>query len=240
FIKRENLRRNSLFFLLIVPYLLYVAYAGGDWILRFRFVEPIMPFILLLLAEGLNELYGIFRDSVRASLWSKAAVLMLLGFVAHFYVADTVPLHKFAMLRARGAELSHIFLGKWLKAHMGEGESVALMDIGMVKYFSDREVIDISGLTDAYVARLPGGFLKKEFDLHYLLDRNPEYVVLVSRSDIRKGDFKSSYMIDESIYRSPLFHRNYHFLFTLDHLYLRDEPSPDDGYYMNVFTRNEG
>ncbi len=239
FVKRENLRRNSLLFLLIVPYLMYVAYAGGDWIPRFRFVEPIMPFILLLFADGLNALFGIYRERVRSSLWSKVVVLVFLGFITHFYFVDTVSLHEFAMVRAGGAKLSHVFLGKWLKANTKTDESVALMDIGMVKYYSDREVIDISGLTDVYVARSPGGFLKKEFDFQYVLDRNPKYVVLVSHNDIKKGDFKTSYMIDERIYRNPLFLEHYRFLSNFDHLYLRDNPGPDDGYYMNVFVKRE-
>ena len=109
----------------------------------------------------------------------------------------------------------------------------------MVKYYSDREIIDISGLTDAHVARLPGGFLKKEFDFQYLLDRNPKYVVLVSRTDIRKREFESSYVIDKKIYDNPAFHREYRFLFNLNHLYLKDNPVPNTGYYMNVFVRRD-
>jgi len=239
FVKRERFGRNSLLFLLVVPFLGYVACAGGDWIPRFRFIEPVMPYIFLLLAEAMNDLLIMCHKHVRASLWSKAVMLMLLGFVAHFYFADTVELHTFAMLRARGAKLSHVFLGKWLKANTDTDESIALMDIGMIKYYSDRELVDISGLTDAHVARLPGGFLKKAPDLRYLLDRNPKYVILVSHNDIRRNDFESSYIIDKKINDDPLFHQKYRFLFSLDHLYLRENPSLSDGYYMNVFVKRE-
>jgi hypothetical protein len=238
FMRRERFRKTSLLLMFVVPYLAYVAYAGGDWIPRFRFIEPVTPFVFILFAAGLGELYSAVEQRARESLLAQAVVLLFLGFLFSFFIRDTVSAHKFAMVRAGGARESHVGLGNWLREHTAPGEAVALMDIGMVKYYSGREVIDISGLTDAHVARLPGGFLKKRFDIEYLFERNPKYVVLVSHNDIRKGGgFVSTYPIDKSIYDNPLFHERYRFVYNIDHLFLREQPRANDGYWMNVFER---
>jgi len=239
-VRREHIRKTSLLFLLIVPYVLYVGYTGGDWIPQFRFIEPVMPFVFILFAAGLSELYGAFEHRVENSLSAKVVLLALAGFLFFFPIADAVSVHEFAMTRAGGAQRSHIDLAKWLRENTSPDDSIALMDIGMVKYFSERNVIDISGLTDMHVARLPGGFLKKEFDIEYLFERNPKYVVLVSHNDITKNPrFYSSYEIDKSIYQNPLFREKYQFVFNVDHLYLRTYHGPRDGYWMNVFERKQ-
>jgi hypothetical protein len=236
--RRERFRKTSLLLMLVVPYLLYVAYAGGDWIPRFRFIEPVTPFIFILFAGGLGELYPAVEQRARESLLAQAVILVFLGFLFSFFVRDTVSAHKFAMVRAGGAKESHVGLGNWLREHTAPGDAVALMDIGMVKYYSEREVVDISGLTDAHVARLPGGFLKKRFDIEYLFERNPKCVVLVSHNDIRNGGgFASTYPIDKSIYDNPLFHERYRFVYNVDHLFLREQPRTNNGYWMNVFER---
>jgi hypothetical protein len=54
------------------------------------------------------------------------------------------------------------------------------MDIGIVGYRNPQlRVLDITGLTDPTIAHSPGGFLDKQYDPAYVLDQEPEYIVLV-------------------------------------------------------------
>jgi hypothetical protein len=43
----------------------------------------------------------------------------------------------------------------------------------------DRRIPDITGLTDRHIATSPGRFLLKEYDPAYVLDRRPEWIVVV-------------------------------------------------------------
>ena len=59
------------------------------------------------------------------------------------------------------------------------GDTVALMDIGIVGYLADGlRILDITGLTDRHIAKSPGAFLLKQYDPAYLFGKRPEIVVL--------------------------------------------------------------
>ena len=54
------------------------------------------------------------------------------------------------------------------------------MDIGIVGFRCiDWNVLDLTGLTDRTIASAPGGFLRKRFPLSYVLDRQPDFIVIV-------------------------------------------------------------
>jgi hypothetical protein len=90
-----------------------------------------------------------------------------------------------------------------------------MMDIGKVGYACfDRRILDITGLTDRFIARSRGTFLDKDFDPGYVVRQNPEYVVmrLIERPDIAEGGrtIVAPYTaIEERLYRDPAFVRMY-------------------------------
>jgi hypothetical protein len=54
------------------------------------------------------------------------------------------------------------------------------MDIGQIGYECiEQRVIDVTGLTDRFIAKSPGPFMDKRFDPAYVFNRRPRYVVLV-------------------------------------------------------------
>src|SRR5262249_15125120 len=87
--------------------------------------------------------------------------------------------HHDMAIRARGYREGHAALADWLRERARPGETVALMDIGIVGFRCiDLDVLDLTGLTDRTIAMAPGGFLRKVFPLSYVLDRRPQYVVV--------------------------------------------------------------
>jgi hypothetical protein len=53
------------------------------------------------------------------------------------------------------------------------------MDIGIVGCeLLDTRVLDITGLTDRFIAKSAGPFLKKEYDPLYVLGRRPRFIVI--------------------------------------------------------------
>src|SRR3990172_2916010 len=131
-----------------------------------------------------------------------------------------------------GYERAHRTLAQWLASN-ARGP-IALMDIGLIGYVSNLEIIDTSGLTDLHIAHAPGGLIDKKFDLAYVLDRDPEYVVLTSTTDfVASGAKPMDFPIDQRIYEDERFTGTYRHLFTLDAGW-REERK---GYLLTVFGR---
>jgi hypothetical protein len=59
------------------------------------------------------------------------------------------------------------------------GALIAMDDAGLGPYLSQRRNLDMLGLNDRHIARLPGRFRYK-VDVPYVLGRSPDLIVLVS------------------------------------------------------------
>jgi hypothetical protein len=58
------------------------------------------------------------------------------------------------------------------------------MDIGIVGYLCiDQPILDLSGLTDRFIAKSGGSLLRKRYDPEYVLERKPRFVVLTLTAD---------------------------------------------------------
>jgi arabinofuranosyltransferase len=212
-------------------YAAVVIWEGGDWMPGLRFWVPILPLLYVILGETLIEGYHRFRPPTRG--WQKGLVWMGVGAATFLYLVlasgQTVVTRLYTDLRAEGYEKAHCSLVTWLSDHAEPDDSIALMDIGIVGYYSRLRIIDLTGLTEDHIARTPGAFQEKVYDPAYILDQEPGYVVLVSTD----GDPVPDFAIDRRIYRSPQFQDQYEFLFRLAHL--GDGEGP--GYYLLVFER---
>jgi hypothetical protein len=83
-------------------------------------------------------------------------------------------------VRAAGYLNGHLALAEHIAGHASTGDMIALMDIGIVGYHCiNQHVLDVTGLTDRLIAKSPGPFLDKQFDLAYVFERRPRYIVIV-------------------------------------------------------------
>jgi len=90
------------------------------------------------------------------------------------------------LTRTEGYIAGHAALADWLNEQAEPGATVALMDIGIVGFKCiDLRILDITGLTDRYIAKSPGGLHTKEFDPAYVFDQKPEFFVLAFRGPPR-------------------------------------------------------
>ena len=72
------------------------------------------------------------------------------------------------------------------KARASEGvRQVALVDIGRFGWAFEGSILDLAGLTDAHIARLPGSHAQKEWDEAYFRQRHPDLVFIRSQTPIR-------------------------------------------------------
>ena len=231
---RQRSRRLRYLLWLCGGYAAIVVWEGGDWMPGLRFWVPVLPFLYLILAEVLVTAYH--RLPTPAS--PRQKVLAWVGFssLGALYLAlavgYTAITWTYTSLRALGYEEAHRTLANWLRENAPPDASVALMDIGIIGYYSHLRIIDLTGLTEAHIARAPGAFQEKVYDPAYVLNQRPEYVVLVSTDE----DLEPDFAIDRRIYQSPQFQDNYRFAFKLKHYGNEGGPA----YYLLLFQRKEG
>jgi len=192
----------SLIFSQALVYQLYIIYSGTDWLLGDRFFTHIIPQFELMLFAGISELLKLdpkFKtplllehklDKYRLRLIILIIVLIaglnyqnISGFLVlkhgHFtsgyknitdYLAGHAknPWPSWMMIEYYDA-------GIWMKQNAKPTDLLAIGDIGAIPYISGVKVIDCLGLTDKYIAKLPGNFFYQKADIDYILGDKPGY-----------------------------------------------------------------
>ena len=241
FFRKKLTRSGKVLLVLILTYFLYIGYTGKDWIPQFRFLAPLIPLIFILVHNSTYSLFKVLNPNIT---WKTKIILKIILLIPlTIFISNTISLkntsniYRHTMMRAAGYENAHKKLALWFKENSPEDAAIALMDVGIVKFFSDRYVIDITGLTDKFISRSKGGLLDKAYDLSYLFQKNPDYIVLVTLKNLDIHPFESLRRIDTRIYNHPRFKENYQYLFNFNHFY--KSKNKDKGYYLNTFKMKE-
>ncbi len=201
-------------FLLAVASLASVFSTGSDWMRGYRLLVPYWPEWAALAVCGLAWLSSLARALPPATPAVAAAALAVGVFVFEWPNRETA--RQNVEIHAAGYESGHTALARWLAADADPGDTVALMDIGIVGYLNPQlHILDITGLTDRHIAKLPGGFLRKELDPSYVLDRRPRYIVVVFIAPKTPTGFNFARTVafspmEFNLLASPEFQRDYH------------------------------
>jgi hypothetical protein len=206
----------------------FQLWSGSEYMGTFRFLAPALPPLFVLADEGLREIRGPRR---RAALTAALAIGLLSG------AWGTIELSRAREPYRRGLAEAHIALGRWLAQTQDPGTWIALGDVGAVPFFSRLPTIDLWGLADATIARLPGEYGAREGVADYALGRRPGLVILWNRVPIRTAGQQLQIVggqpFDREIAGHAVFRAEYRFLreFTF-----RPGASGQPGYYLDVFA----
>lgn len=174
---------------LILFYGAYIIYVGGDWSVG-RFFVPMLAFVYLMIATGLYWMIEFVlkrlapRSALHAGRYSAiAAVLLAAGlcYASSYNGEYRVFIAGFDAARATEARIA---AGKWLKQNVSAGTWIAVDAAGQVPYFSELPAIDMFGINDLHIGRMPVANLgsgtpgHEKFDLGYIIARAPRYVVI--------------------------------------------------------------
>lgn len=89
----------------------------------------------------------------------------------------------------------HRAMGQWVDAHLPKEAQVATFDIGAIKYFSGRTVIDLGGLVDSQFHR----YLYDNRVVEYLRERDATHLALPEGYDRGFGNLAFRYNIYENL-----------------------------------------
>jgi len=193
----------------LAGYAAYVVAVGGDAFHFHRFWLPIAPALLVLAWAAFVRGLG---QSARARIATTAAACFALWWLGaslpRALSAEMRDLGPARFLRAAGRAT-----GECIRRRTAPTESIAAIGIGALRYFSDRPVIDMLGLTDLHIARetevpMGAGLAGHEkYDSGYVLSRRPTYIcvpeenrpgLVPAHSDIwRHAEFRARYRQDQ-------------------------------------------
>jgi hypothetical protein len=143
------------------------ALEGGDWMPQLRFGLPALV-CMLLACSGLAAMQNVVVRIV--------AGVVALAAVGSEYASSAAQAAQMNVYR-RGQAHESVALREWMqKAGIS---SVALMDIGVIGFEGEFDIVDLAGLTDRHIASAPGHHLEKQLDVAYVLEqRHPDVVVI--------------------------------------------------------------
>ncbi|MCS6840891.1 MAG: hypothetical protein RMJ54_16985 [Roseiflexaceae bacterium] len=163
--------------LLCAAYTAYVIYVGGDHFPGERFFAPIIPWLSLLIVTGLSAM-TLSAAARRTPRLAYATATIAVAVAAWFGLNRGEALER----RVVGNDESVWMwadLGTWLNRNTPPDASVAAAGIGAIAYYSQRETIDLHGLTDRHIARVTVENMGSGAAGHE--KRDPEYVLNVRK-----------------------------------------------------------
>jgi hypothetical protein len=166
---------------IILVWLGYVTYVGGDHFAMFRFYVPILPILFYLLGSSLASIVSRLSGSRRFALAAPGLAMVLL-------LMNVLIYYQHQGYRARG-EVTQAdgwaYVGTWIKRNVPPDSTIASMVVGAIPYYSGLRTYDVLGLTDRHIATrgkiyTQGAIGHQKYDTDYLLAQRPTYIVYSS------------------------------------------------------------
>ncbi len=136
--------------------------AGGDWMALYRLAVPVLPTAILAGARLLE----MATPAVLAARALTTAAAPIWVAVAVGWPGRSVLAHRLALIEASRPSLRG--------AH-----SIACLDVGWVGAATEASIVDLAGITDPLIARLPGGHTTKRIENGLLENRAVDAAVLL-------------------------------------------------------------
>lgn len=166
--------------LVITSYFGYIVLAGSDWMPSWRFFVPVLPLMAVMAQDVVAQVWRSVasraqdlssRSIALAAAGFAIAVLLLLSGITFARSYDTLIGWQVAYNQAN--RTTALFLSE----QAGPDATFGVMDAGVLPYYSGLQTIDLAGLTDSHIGRLPGKLTHKT-DVDYVLDKQPAFVQL--------------------------------------------------------------
>lgn len=189
--------------LLVIANLIVISLEGGDWMPGWRFWVPGLPLMYVLITDFAPRLVGWLAPlRFRILIWPFIVLLFFVFNLLLIYIDRFSP--RGALNPAKETQPVYSAVARVLADHTSPDATTALMDVGRVAFESNRPTIDISGLTDKFIAHSEGGFLNKRYSVNYILQRSPVYVFIRPQFSIDRrisvdSSFRENYLKEGEI-----------------------------------------
>ncbi len=168
-------------------------------VLRFSwYYPPLVPSLALLAAGGIDTAVQFVaqRLNLKVGRYAFLAVLCVLCLIPHIEWS----------IESRRTQMdvhsaSYVKVGNWLQVHTPPDSSVALLEIGIIGFYSDRTVVDTMGLVSPGMLGHLGDWIQTlQFAVNHYW---PDYVVALQRTAweylVNEPWFKEAYTLETKI-----------------------------------------
>lgn len=135
-----------------------------------RYLMPLIPLIVVYGVEGLCQLLEKF---VRTTLVRTAAWVLLFGMVAVLWVNGASD-YSF---RTQLFNTVHMRAAQWINDHAPDNAVIATHDIGIIGYYTERQIVDLAGLVTPEIIPLMHDSQKMA---DYLISKQVSYLIVYS------------------------------------------------------------
>jgi hypothetical protein len=156
--------RSRVAVLAVLAHALSLVLAGGDWMPLYRLMVPVLPGLILAGAES---------NQVTAVRWPG-----LLRVAAALAVCVNLAASRGQSAANVGTQRALLIDGA--RPHLASARKVATLDVGWVGAATAAAVVDLAGVTDPSVARLPGGHTTKRLPMGFLDARQVDALVVLA------------------------------------------------------------
>jgi len=125
------------------------------------------PFVYFMVIFASRGLWRLFELALGWRLPLRVALVFVVSTGFGYSLTKSVSLEE------RGANQGYVMMGNWLNENTPADSSVAMVEIGTVGWYSEREIIDILGLVSDYNAQ----YLANRQFMHWLLHYQPDYII---------------------------------------------------------------
>jgi len=155
-------RRTRVLIAAVTAHWLALILAGGDWMALYRLAVPVLPTAILAGARLLDVVT--IRAVIARTLAAAVAPIWVAVTVA--WPGRSVFAHRLSLIEASQPALRG-------------ARSIACLDVGWVGAATEASIVDLAGITDPVIARLPGGHTTKRIENGLLENRAVDAVVLL-------------------------------------------------------------
>lgn len=142
----------------------------------YRYIVPVIPPIIISVMIFLLEI-----KKVKINILKNMAVIFILLALFQFAVLSS------KMESIEGDSLSHFQISAWIEENLPEDSNIAIGELGIIKWVTNRYYYDVAGLVDQTVGVDTPSFV------NYLIDNNVKYVINpVKYSSENRGDSRVS------------------------------------------------
>ena len=182
-----------------VVHMLAVLIVGGDWMPYARLVAPIAPSLL----------YAFVLAAPHARPFATIARAALTFALGAYVLVVAAP-------AGRPIASNYRALIDAARPHLAGARRIASLDIGWPTAANDdATIVDLAGLTDPFIAALPGGHTSKRVDPALLLSRDPDVLLVFAEEGVTAEtlatwrDAAYARTVDLRLVRSDLIARHY-------------------------------
>ena len=222
---------------------------GGDHFDYARFLLPVLPLFLILIPSSLKKAYTLLKLKINYTIFCFIipTIILAVNFNQPMYSEWLFkPDKPIAVENNNFAEdykwqVGFIKMGKALRNISSPGETIAVIPVGAIGYFSQMNVLDMAGILNSDIAREP--FVEKYImhwrpghnkgDGYYILAHKPKYIQLVdyltTTPQSVPGPHGLFFKSVIEIWNSPEFHSKYEFY----------PIKLEEGVYYNLYRRKD-